>query len=154
MGKKGSQYHHSRGSKESFASDTTVCDDERDQVLNEKNVTSFTISGSRNAMDKKKNNNYKYGSINDPVNGPFMKFEGQSAIEGGSALDIDVNLQETNSPRPNFFFWRNLFVCRFKFASWFTASFVTIAYVVLIGDTTRGCLFPTLWPLDANIDTF
>jgi hypothetical protein len=33
------------------------------------------------------------------------------------------------------------------FASWFTPSFVAVALVVLNGDSARGCLFPTLWPL-------
>jgi len=36
-------------------------------------------------------------------------------------------------------------------ASWFTPSFVVIALVVLVGDTARGCLFPTLWPLVSSL---
>lgn len=36
-------------------------------------------------------------------------------------------------------------------ASWFTPSFVVIALVVMVGDTARGCLFPTLWPLVSSL---
>ena len=37
------------------------------------------------------------------------------------------------------------------FASWFTPSFAIVALVVLNGDTARGALFPTLWPLVSSL---
>ncbi|GAB5036408.1 major facilitator superfamily [Nannochloropsis oceanica] len=36
-------------------------------------------------------------------------------------------------------------------ASWFTPSFVIVALVVLNGDSARGALFPTLWPLVSSL---